>query len=165
MIHHNPLREYVIRLRINNIPTQIVVGSNKMEPIVEFIKVKSIDDMITAIECPDFSILKQFGIETNSIRSRHLDIKNQFTGKITNSKTKLVFNESITFNCFKHPDGPIIKNKAIHYGFWSYEYNLLVFLVERQIFKHHKKISKTYLSLIGETDKCDTFLAFDMVRR
>jgi len=166
MIHHNPLRVYTIRLRIKDTPVKIVVGSNKMEPFVEFVKVESPDDIISTVSCGDVqSVMDFFGIGHNSIKTKRLDIKNQFTGKISNDKTKLIFNESITFSCFKHPDGPVIKNKSTHYGFWNSEYELLILLVERQMYIRDKKVSRSFITLVGEEKACLDFCVIDLLRR
>ena len=151
-----PSRCYTIKLKLWNSPTKIIVCANKLEPKIEWISLKSINEDIDLFQIRDKEMTKNvydmFGVKYDDFKSSRLDISMQFTGKIVNPLSKLAFNESITYNCYKPAKDVIIRNKTTHYGIWNDEYETLLLIVERQMYKDGKKVAKSVASLISKRD-------------
>jgi len=149
-------RCYTLKLKLWNTPTKIVVCANKVEPEIEYVVIKTKHPEIDMFQIHDEETLKAFyklfGIRYNNYRSSKLDIRMQFLGHITNPKSKLVFNESIIYNCYKPNKDVIIRNKTTHYGIWNEEYETLFLIIERQMFKDGKKIARSTGCLIAKQD-------------
>ena len=111
----------------------------------EFISVISNQNMLR-------NISDVFGIKIEDVETKHLDIKNQFTGQILNPRTNLFINETLVLNVYKQ-DNTKIGNILNIYAFHNIDLAHIWVLIERQFVSEGQKVVRCKGVVVGNNVK------------